>query len=205
MKRVEYLSMKMGLLSSTSVPLNGEVKKVSGIQVKVCPEVLNLKPTNSYDEESCDFRLQCKISKVLYIKTTNRLTVFHQHLDWWSCQTDYHSSVNTSGLERLVMKNTECKWQLTELSVNADDELPFGLIDLVVNARIGIVDVFCFFTFSNTASSLVICKINIYVLIQKSFTKFIQRPKQYNQILCFGLREDNGYLLMSWHILVTKF
>jgi hypothetical protein len=149
--------------------------------------------------------LQCKISKVLYIKTTNRLTVFHQHLDWWSCQTDYHSSVNTSGLERLVMKNTECKWQLTELSVNADDELPFGLIDLVVNARIGIVDVFCFFTFSNTASSLVICKINIYVLIQKSFTKFIQRPKQYNQILCFGLREDNGYLLMSWHILVTKF
>ena len=31
--------MKMGTLSSTSVPLNGEVKKVSGIQVKVCPEV----------------------------------------------------------------------------------------------------------------------------------------------------------------------
>lgn len=48
--------MKMGPLSSTSVPilpLNSEVKKVSGIHVKVCLEVLNLKPTNSYDDESC--------------------------------------------------------------------------------------------------------------------------------------------------------
>lgn len=73
--------------SSTSVlilPLKSDVKKVSGIHVKVWRDVLKLKQPEK------NGRLDDDDANNICI-TNNKLTEFRRHSDLWSRQTDYHS------------------------------------------------------------------------------------------------------------------